>query len=205
MHFDDFTFDAGSRRLLRGGNEIRLTPKAFRLLELLISHRPDAVSKASIQDAIWPSTHVVEANIANLIGEIRTALNDHESRYVQTVPRFGYRFTGGDQPRDQESLFTLVLGEVRCKLRPGINELGRSSEYNGLFDSPTVSRRHARIVIRGGSAQIEDLDSKNGTFVGNVRVAGSIGLKDGDVVRLGDAAVTFRVSDETSTRTLPEE
>ena len=193
--FDGFILDTGGRRLLRDGREVPVSPKAFQLLELLVSKRPDAVSKAAIQDAVWPSTHVVEANVANIVGEIRTALHDdrRHARYIRTVPRFGYAFIGDEAaPAESGPTLLLALGDVEYRLCSGINDLGRSKqEYRGLFDSPTVSRQHARIVVRGATATIEDLGSKNGTFVGQARISGPIELQDGDVVRLGSATAIF--------------
>lgn len=94
FHFDRFVLDTGARRLLRDGHDVHLSPKALTLLELLVTRRPDAVSKDEIHDALWPATNVVEANIANLVGEIRVALEDdtRQPRCIRTVPRFGYAF-----------------------------------------------------------------------------------------------------------------
>lgn len=199
FRFDEFTLDSGGRRLLRDRQEVPLSPKAFLLLELLVSKRPDAVSKAAIQDVIWPSTHVVEANIANLVGEIRLALSDdrRQSRYIRTVSRFGYAFIAGDDAAADAAAetgpaFTLVRGDVERRLRSGINDLGRSNDHYGMFDSATVSRKHARIVVRGDSAVIEDLGSKNGTFVGSTRVVSPIELRHGDIVKLGSVTAMFR-------------
>ena len=205
LHFDRFVLDEGARRLLRDGGDVHLSPKALTLLELLVSRRPNAVSKAEIHDALWPATNVVEANIANLVGEIRAALGDarHAPRYIRTVPRFGYRFIAGDAAAG--SAFTLLLPETQYRLRCGVNDLGRSKHYHGAFDSPTVSRKHARIVVEDAWATIEDLGSKNGTFIGTTRVVGRMELRDGDVVRLGGVTATFRADGAVgSTRTLSD-
>ena len=96
VRFDRFLLDVPGRRLLRDGADVHLTPKAFELLHLLIDRRPAAVAKNAIMEALWPSTFVLEANVANLIAEIRVALGDDASRprFVRTVPRFGYAFSG---------------------------------------------------------------------------------------------------------------
>ena len=70
-----------------------------------------------------------------------------------------------------------------------------------LFDSPRVSRRHARIVVRADTATIEDLGSKNGTTVGSERVVGETELVDGDEIRIGPAELLFLASGEGSTET----
>jgi TolB-like protein len=103
LRFDRFVLDTGARRLLRDGRDVHLSPKAFTLLELLVARRPDAVSKTEIHDALWPATNVVEANIANLVGEIRGALEDdrRQPRCIRTVPRFGYAFAFDDVSDDR--------------------------------------------------------------------------------------------------------
>ena len=84
-----------SRELRRGVEPVRLSPKAFQLLEILVTNRPKALSKADLQDRLWPDTFVVEKNLANLVGEIRQALGDTPSSgFIRTVPRYGYAFHG---------------------------------------------------------------------------------------------------------------
>ena len=57
---------------------------------------------------------------------------------------------------------------------------------------PGVSRRHARIVVRGAEAAVEDLGSKNGTFLEDKRVDGPTPLADRDRVRLGHTVLVYR-------------
>ncbi|MEE4270553.1 MAG: FHA domain-containing protein, partial [Thermoanaerobaculales bacterium] len=71
------------------------------------------------------------------------------------------------------------------------------------IESPKVSRRHARIVVDGDTAVVEDVGSKNGTFVGDTRVTGQTPLAHGDQLRLGQLAALLRivVADRNSTVT----
>jgi pSer/pThr/pTyr-binding forkhead associated (FHA) protein len=81
--------------------------------------------------------------------------------------------------------------------------LGRVGAGAAL-DSPTVSRHHARIVVVGEAATIEDLGSKNGTFVNDEAVTSLRNLKDGDRVRVGSFLLTFRLGSlNASTLTQP--
>ena len=78
-------------------------------------------------------------------------------------------------------------------LRPGENILGRDDD--GIrIDSVTVSRRHARISISGGEAVLEDLGSKNGTYVGGEAVLVPVRLNDGDEIRTGSVVFRFRMA-----------
>jgi Tol biopolymer transport system component/DNA-binding winged helix-turn-helix (wHTH) protein len=94
--FGPFTLDLESRQLSNTGEEIHLEPKAFELLSALVIERPKALSKADLQERLWPGTFVAEANLSNLVAEIRAALGDpaRAPKFVRTVHGFGYAFCG---------------------------------------------------------------------------------------------------------------
>jgi pSer/pThr/pTyr-binding forkhead associated (FHA) protein len=82
----------------------------------------------------------------------------------------------------------------RLPLRPSENALGRDPEDGINLDSPTVSRRHARILISTSGATLEDLDSKNGTFLKGQRVLSAVRLTNGYEIRAGSVVLRFRMS-----------
>ncbi|HEY0142922.1 MAG TPA: tetratricopeptide repeat protein [Thermoanaerobaculia bacterium] len=86
-----FQLDCRQRVLTRDGEIVRLTPKAFDLLAALAARTGEVVSKEQLVDAVWPDTHVEEANLAKLIFTIRKELGD---AVIETVPKRGYRFLG---------------------------------------------------------------------------------------------------------------
>ena len=94
VHFNDLTFDSDARELWRGSDRVHLSPKAFRLLEVLIEERPAALSKERLFEIVWPATYVAESNLASLIKEIRIALGDdaRHPKLIRTVFRHGYAF-----------------------------------------------------------------------------------------------------------------
>ena len=96
IRFGPFTLDLECRQLTRAGHEIHLEPKAFELLSVLVLERPKALSKADLQARLWPGTFVAEANLSNLVAEIRAALSDpaRAPKFVRTAHRFGYAFCG---------------------------------------------------------------------------------------------------------------
>jgi DNA-binding winged helix-turn-helix (wHTH) protein len=201
--FDDFSLDADTRQLLSNAVEVHLSPKAFDLLLALAQNRTRAVSKADLQQRLWPSTFVDETNLPTLIAEIRRALHDsaHNPQFVRTVHRFGYRFVARVIEEENTSLAVrstvqlhLTAGERRFVLAQGHCVLGRGRDATIRLDSAGVSRHHARIVVSGDDAHVEDLGSKNGTFLRGERVTGSSPLKDGDEIRLGPVALTFRAA-----------
>jgi DNA-binding winged helix-turn-helix (wHTH) protein len=201
--------------LLRGQDAIPLSPKAYQLLEVLIHSRPKALSKAALQECLWPDAFVVEKNLVNLIAEIRKALDDDPThpRYVRTVHRFGYAFreapsattaTNNATISRQEARFRVIWPEGRAGLGEGDHVLGRDPDLELFLDSPGVSRRHALISIVAEEATIEDLGSKNGTFVADRRLDSRTPLVDGDVIRVASVRLTFSaIRTRGSTRTEP--
>ena len=214
VRFGGFVLDPATRELRRGDTRVPLSPKAFDLLTMLVAERPKAISKGDLQERLWPATFVVEKNLANLVSEIRQVLGDDPSnpRFIRTVHRFGYAFrdtpSGADVPRAPvhgEVAFSLKWAEGRAVLGDGQSVLGRDPDVEIFLNSPGVSRRHARITIAGNRAAIEDLGSKNGTFVGDERVHGSQPLGDGDIIGIGSVKLTLRTIQRAhSTETLPE-
>ena len=198
VHFGLCTFDNRTRELFRDGNPVHLSPRAFRLLDLLIEAQPNALSKEEIHQRLWPETFVSETNLAGLVKEIRTAIGDDpkEPKFLRTIQRYGYAFSGAArQARGGRSAieYRLIVGPREVSLQSGENILGRDHEAVVWIEGKTVSRQHARIVIDGGGATIEDLGSKNGTFVGGVPAAGAVPLYDGAQIALGRRIVTFRM------------
>ena len=93
----------------------------------------------------------------------------------------------------------------RQTLDEGEHVLGRDPNVEIYLDAPGVSRRHALITIAAGRATIEDLGSKNGTFVGDQRVDGSRSIGDGDVITVGSVKLTVRALQmPSSTETEPD-
>jgi DNA-binding winged helix-turn-helix (wHTH) protein len=199
LGFGDFILDSETKELLRQAQAVSLSPKAFQLLELLIESRPKALSKSQLHDRLWPNTFVVEANLSNLIGEVRRALDDdpRQPRYVRTVHRFGYAFRAeiADLARSDTSavLCRLIWAGGSAMLCEGQHILGRDSDAAVFLDSPSVSRRHARVRVADGHVTFEDLGSKNGSSIGGRRTHGPVPLNDGDVITTGLIDLTFRM------------
>jgi DNA-binding winged helix-turn-helix (wHTH) protein len=214
VSFGDFVLDLESRELLRGQRAVALAPKAYQLLEILVTNRPKALSKIALQERLWPDTFVVEKNLVNLIAEIRQSLGDDPTHplFVRTVHRFGYAFqeptaeTSTDETTSHGTAvrFRLVWANGRVWLRRGEHLLGRDPNLELFLDSPGVSRRHALIRIAGDEATVEDLGSKNGTFVADRRLDAPTRLVDADLIRVGSVQLTFNALRATaSTRTEP--
>ena len=199
--FGPFTLNAATRQLLRHGDEIHLSPKAYDLLLALVVNRQRAVSKQDLQQQLWPTTFVEETNLATLVAEIRRGLGDaaKSPTFVRTVYGFGYRFvasvTEGHPPRRTGGARMrpfVVLDGRHVALVDDETVIGRAEDAAIRIDSAGVSRRHARIVVTETATTIEDLGSKNGTCVGEEPVSAPRQLSDGDEIRVGPVTLTFR-------------
>ena len=216
LRFGKYVFDSGTREVLESSQPIAISPKAFELLDELIRCRPRAVSKADIHARLWPDVHVSEANLGNLVVELRSAFGDdaRRPRILRTVSRFGYAFIAEASPerggrlesRSTGPIYRFVWGRREISLDPGHNLIGRDREAAVWIDDESVSRRHARVTIDAKGALIEDLGSKNGTSVGGRRIRGVVPLTDRDVVKIGPTTLTLRVLRRTgSTRSTVKE
>jgi DNA-binding winged helix-turn-helix (wHTH) protein len=201
IRFGPFTLDSDTRQLADERGEVRLTPKAFDLLVILVSERPKVVHKRDLFARIWPDTHVVDANLNGLVGELRRALGDHskEPRFIRTVHGTGFAFaadaTTDAPPRPQVFRCWLMWGDRRMVLADGANLIGRDPRCDVWLDASRVSREHARIAVDGASGRvtIEDLGSTNGTFVGRSAITKAVALDEGDVIEIGSVELTFRM------------
>ncbi len=169
--FGEFVVDLDGRQLLRDGHSLHLTPKAYQLLAMLIEAEPRALSKDELQQGLWPSIFVDDANLSVIVAELRAVLGDNarRPRYVRTVHGFGYAFTaevtrerGRDVKTPESGAWWLHGDDVQARLAGGENIVGRDLPIDVWLDSGSVSRRHARLVVTGRTVSLEDLGSKNG-------------------------------------------
>jgi pSer/pThr/pTyr-binding forkhead associated (FHA) protein len=85
-----------------------------------------------------------------------------------------------------------VVGERTLLLREGDNIVGREPGVDVWIDAPSVSRRHACVRVSGAGVTVEDLGSKNGTFVGDEPVTGATPVANGGEIRFGSARAICR-------------
>jgi len=203
--FGPYRFDSGLRELLAGGQPVHLSPKAFDVLKLLLERRPNVVDKRAIYAAIWPDTFVGDATLNVAVAEIRRALGEDSRapRFIRTVHRVGYAFAfepvveverlaPPDRPAAAPRCW-LSVNERAFQLNAGENIVGRDPQCTVWLDESGISRRHARIIVSGSSATLDDLNSKNGTFVGSRRVTARRELANGDLIRFGSTEARFRM------------
>lgn len=200
VRFQQFILDSDTRQLLDEGTEVRLSTKAFDLLCLLLARRPNVVAKDDLLRKVWPDSHVVEANLNVLVGEVRRALADHAQtpRFIRTVHGVGFAFCGSAAEVEKASAGIrcwLVGRDRNFVLSEGDNIIGRDPSCSVYVDDPDVSRRHALIRIDSvcTRALLEDLDSTNGTLLGRSPIKTPTPLANGDLIYVGSVELKFRI------------
>jgi DNA-binding winged helix-turn-helix (wHTH) protein len=213
--FGPFLYDPVSRGLLKDGAEIPLTHKSRELLLLFLHNPGKLLPREEIVEKVWPDVAVTDDAVRFQVAELRKALGDRGDAFIQTIRREGYRWEAPVRPAADRPVrpvvsdgsplppprFRLVLETREVQLLEGENLIGRDPDGALWIDHASVSRRHARIVVAGGKATVEDLDSKNGTFLGGKRIEKKTTLADGDQVRIGPETMVFRAASSATTRT----
>src|SRR5690242_11578967 len=98
VRFHPFEADLDSRELRKDSRKIKLQEQPFRVLALLLAHAGQVVTREQLHQALWPSDTFVEFDhgLNTAIKKLRQALDDSadKPRYIETLPRQGYRFIG---------------------------------------------------------------------------------------------------------------
>ena len=198
--FGAFTLDVEARQLFRDGQLVHLAPKAFEFLTTLLDSRSKALSKAELHAALWPDTFVSDGNLSRVVADLRSAIGDADNTngLVRTVHGYGYAFNGDAVDRaavKRSASLTrcwLVWSTGDVRLRAGESIIGRDPDSAVWLDLAGVSRRHARIVLTQSGAVLEDLGSKNGTFLGDTLLTGPVTLSHDDPIRIASMTLVFR-------------
>lgn len=201
--------DEGARLVRRNGRDVHLAPKAFDLLLILVRNQPNVVAHDRLHAALWPGVHVSETSLAALVTQLRKALGDSadDGRVIRTLHRVGYAFVGeavvsGHTPTVAMPASRLIWRGESFDVPAGESVIGRDRVCAICMDADSVSRHHARVRVSEHGAWIEDLGSKNGTWVGGERITSAVPLVDGASVRLGSETVRFEFGgDQRPTKT----
>jgi DNA-binding winged helix-turn-helix (wHTH) protein len=212
--FGDFLYDPLGRSLLRGREEIKLTHKSRELLLLFLENPGRLLTREEITQRLWSDVAVTDDALRFQVSELRKAFEPEGEGFIRTMPREGYRW---EAPVRREVLHRfewgyreqgssdgavrhrLVLESREIDLAEGDNIVGRDRDAVLWIDHTAVSRRHACIELARGTALLKDLGSKNGTYHRGVRITEVVRLADGDEIRIGPVAMTFRVMSNVGT------
>jgi DNA-binding winged helix-turn-helix (wHTH) protein len=215
-------------RLTRPGSSAQIEPKLMDLLVFLAQHRGQVLGREAIVDAVWAKRFVADSALSRAVTLLRRALGDDASRprYIETIAKRGYRVVARVEPApvdgdgsparpapgggrtDPRPAGSVVIWESQeIPLVEGINIIGRALDVCVRICSADVSRNHARITVCGDRAVIEDLGSKNGTFLAGRRITAPVEIVDGDQIAVGEHVLIFRSassSGSTATAAPPE-
>jgi len=116
--FGDFRLETSERVLRHKGKPVPLTPKAFETLLVLVERSGHLVEKDDLMKEVWADAFVEEANLARNIWTLRKALGDdeREHRYIETVPKHGYRFIAPVKEMPLEAVDVIVQRRVRARI-----------------------------------------------------------------------------------------
>ena len=139
--FDRFQLDSGERLLFDGTRTIPLAPKVFDTLLLLVENTGRILSKERMMKEIWEDSYVEENNLAQNISYLRRVLGEtKDKKFIETVPKFGYRFVVPVAPVEPDTeTVTFERTQARILIRETVSEeegeKGREGEGEIIFDS----------------------------------------------------------------------
>lgn len=205
----ELILDVDAHLLTRAGELLALPPKTFELLHELVRRAPGVVRRQELMDTVWPQEIVNEEALTQRVMLLRRALGDNpqDPKYIASVPRWGYRFVAEVQPEQASaavasepgSRFVVTHVDRLIPLPDGETVIGREPDAGVSIDSLHVSRRHARIVVSSGHVVLEDLGSKNGTYLNGQRITAPVELTEGDEIGVGHDVLVFRFRDRMGT------
>ena len=114
--FGPYRLDPSAPLLLRAGRPVTLTLKALETLLFLVAHSGRVVSREELIEAVWPDVAVEENNLSVNVSMLRKALGESKDgeKYIETVPRRGYRFTATVRDVPVESIELIYTQDTRA-------------------------------------------------------------------------------------------
>jgi len=202
FHLGSWMVEPTLDRISHDGRDVRLRPRAMDVLTVLAFAAGKLVSKRDLIDEVWRTEFVSDHALTQVIAELRAALGDDAGNpsFIENIPRRGYRLVAPVMPVAVSSVspdgatmpFKLITDDGNHALKQGSTVIGRTGDADICIDKTEVSRCHAMITVQGTTAIIEDLGSKNGTFVNGHQVAGPTPLTNGDEIWIGRSVARMR-------------
>src|SRR5262249_9437135 len=155
LRFPPFRLDPDNACLWRGTKAVRLTPKAFAVLQCLVERPGQLVTKDLLLETVWPATAVGDAARKVCVREIRKALGARVGapRFVATVHRRGYRFIAGvtdSDPRPERvggAEPSVGFGSTGSRYRSPAHLVGRESSLDWLQRAVEAAWRGTRQIV----------------------------------------------------------
>jgi TolB-like protein/DNA-binding winged helix-turn-helix (wHTH) protein/tetratricopeptide (TPR) repeat protein len=132
MRFDAFEVDMRAGEVRKHGIRLKLHRQPFQVLSLLLEHPGDVVTREELRQKLWPGDTFVDfdTGLNSAVKKLRDALCDsaEEPRYIETLPRRGYRFIAQVQNGNSSTAVAPVESLAVIPLRPNPNETGLRAE-----------------------------------------------------------------------------
>lgn len=226
FRFGDFELDLFAYVLRYRGERVKVERIPMELLSLLVANAGRLVDRSEIQATVWGRGVFFErdAAINTAARKVRQALGDdlEQPRFIETVVRKGYKFIAPVERLSQKTTsavagpgpssarwrrnfpsYSVTRGKKEFMLDGGENLIGRDPAARVFVDHAAVSRRHASITVDAKQVLLEDLKSRNGTFLNGRKVDAPTPLQHGAVIGVGPITLTFvALSTPGSTATL---
>jgi TolB-like protein/DNA-binding winged helix-turn-helix (wHTH) protein/tetratricopeptide (TPR) repeat protein len=160
VRFDAYDVDMRSGEVRKHGIRLKLHRQPFQVLSLLLEHPGDVVTREELRQKLWPGDTFVDfdTGLNSAVKKLRDALCDsaEEPRYIETLPRRGYRFIGTVQNGDLSTGVAPIESLAVIPLPPNPNESGLRVERpaEGEVDIRTTVPSRARRFALGGVAAL---------------------------------------------------
>jgi DNA-binding winged helix-turn-helix (wHTH) protein len=227
--FAHFALDTEARLLARRGRPVALSTKAIDVLIQLVAKAPRVVSRGHLMASVWPDRVVDDNHLTHIVADLRRVLGPRLSRAIRTVHGVGFAFTlpvearpAPGRPEAREAVWdlswapgsraSLQRGPAgghetwpggHLELAVGRYTVGRAPGCTPRLASRTVSGRHALLSVEKDAVFVEDLGSKNGTYLDGRRIAAKTRVPESSVVTMGAVAVRLRRHEDPAETTDP--
>lgn len=198
-------------RLTRNGESIQIELKMMDVLVCLARNAGEVVTRGHLVDSVWDEGFVADNTITHAVAELRKAFGDSHRNptFIETIHRRGYRLIAPVQFDEASSVmnaatrfsYLAIARGIEIPLIDGPNLIGRGPDTTIMIPSMKVSRHHANITVEHDAASLEDLGSKNGTYLNGAKIQDPVQLNGGDIVGVGCVTETVLVVDSLGRRT----
>ncbi len=136
--FGDYEADRTGYRVLRGGQQVNLTPKLLDLLFCLLDKPGELVTKEALLDTVWPGANVTDNAMAQAVSELREALDDEAASptYIKTISRRGYRFIAPVERLEAAPTSAVPFAPAPLRLAPSSSAASESPEAERTLAVP---------------------------------------------------------------------
>lgn len=148
VRFGPYRLDRRQKLLFKGSGVVALAPKAYEMLDVLVRNAGQVVEKETLMKTVWPDTYVDEANLSHHVFTLRKVLGEDRNggnRYIETIPRRGYRFVAEILRDDEPS-----EGDASTPAPIAVSPAKRSSLIRWLVPAVLVAALLGVLLFRSG-------------------------------------------------------